>query len=87
MSFFFYLKMNVYKDFFQNITHYISKILPSSNNTFLWGASRSSSVSSWLHPTELSNFVDSKLIKLWINALKKIPDEAEKVIASLSLRK
>ena len=34
MSLFFYLKMNAYKDFFQNITQYISKVLPSSNNTY-----------------------------------------------------
>ena len=37
MSLFFDLKMNAHKDFFQNITHYISKILPSSNSTYFKG--------------------------------------------------
>ena len=44
--YFFTLKWTLTKILFQNITHYISKILPSSNNTVLRDTSHSFCVSS-----------------------------------------
>ena len=69
--YFFNKRMNSFKAVFKNITHYISEVLPSFDNTCFKKQlllSLSVQVAGWI----LSNFVFSNLIKVWLNTNKLI---------------